>query len=470
MIRLKTERSKTIHLLLHEHVNQRLKKVLDKWEGRNDALAKQEINKANEKYELSKILEKGAACSVNIAVATHIAKAVHPDLKVKNVTNLNIRFGRLNHGFDISSHLLSDEKSLADTTGDGAYNSTAYELYLLLDLRFDGKSLGELIQQDDQDAIAAFCWDVEDDVDAKNLVNKYAALLDEKVSSFSTDTKAKQVYWCVAGDPVDDANYHLLQPLFSSSLAHEVHQQINDARFGEQNTAARQAYFKKAPYSQSYRDYRGLVMRKLGGTKPQNISQLNSERGGVNYLLSSSPPRWKQDHARNLLQIETVFDRFYHYENVSNLIRGLVQFLKANPEPTMETRITREKFERTLGESLAAFGLANRQFHEDGWTRDINCKLSLCEQLWLDPMRTELPLRPGHEKEDAEFQQAYEWKDWPDEVAHRFGNWLNAILLKEGLPVGDAEHAHWAKQALIDAEWPAPMQRRSLKNKEVANA
>nr|MBL8455210.1 hypothetical protein [Zoogloeaceae bacterium] len=42
------------------------------------------------------------------------------------------------------------------------------------------------------------------------------------------------------------------------------------------------------------------------------------------------------------------------------------------------------------------------------------------------------------------------------------GNWLNAILLQHGLPVGDAEHAHWARQALIDAEWPAPMQRRAV--------
>src|SRR5690606_30278650 len=150
----------------------------------------------------------------------------------------------------------------------------------------------------------AFSWSTEDDGEAKDIANRYASLMDEKTTRFSSDTRAKQVYWCIADDPIDDANYHLLQPLFSSSLAHEVHQQINDARFGEQNTAARQAYFKKSPHSQSYRDYRGLVMRKLGGTKPQNISQLNSERRGVNYLLSSLPPRWKQDRTRNFLHLE----------------------------------------------------------------------------------------------------------------------------------------------------------------------
>lgn len=418
----------------------------------------EDAGSASAKYDYHTWLADAARRVGQIQAVTHVLKATHPDARG---TSLYIPPNSLPARTDIGTHLLG-----ANYADDIVGNAAALDVYKFLKVEFEGKRLLDWMQQDDVDLLAALH---DDPATAHEWTGAFKSLV-RAADELSSHANAKQVYWCIAGDPVDDANYHLLQPLFSSSLAHEVHQQINDARFGEQNTAARQAYFKKAPHPQRYRDYRGLVMRKLGGTKPQNISQLNSERGGVNYLLSSSPPRWKHDRARNLLQIETVFDRFYHYENVSNLIRGLVQFLKANPEPTMETRITREKFERTLGESLAAFGLANRQFHEDGWTRDINCKLSLCEQLWLDPMRAELPLRPGHEKEDAEFQQAYEWNDWPDEVAHRFGNWLNAILLKEGLPVGDAEHVHWAKQALIDAEWPAPMQRRSLKNKEVANA
>ena len=36
--------------------------------------------------------------------------------------------------------------------------------------------------------------------------------------------------------------------------------------------------------------------------------------------------------------------------------------------------------------------------------------------------------------DDTAFAVAYEWKDWPDEVASRFGNWLNGLLLTHGLP------------------------------------
>lgn len=459
---LKTERSESMRLLLHEHVACRLKKSLAKWEGKSDSLAKQEIKKAQEKYVLERILEKGVACSSNIAVATHIAKAIHPDMKVKNVSNLNVRFSDLGYRIDIGSHFLSDDESLSDTTGDGAYNSTAYELYLLLDIRFDGQALGYWIKQRDKDAIAAFVPDIEDEMEAEEVAHRYAALLESKVPNFSSDIKAKQLYWSVSGEPADDAGYHLVQPLFSSSLAHVVHVSINDARFGEMNKEARQAYFKKAPHTKVYSDYRDLVIRKLGGTKPQNISQLNSERGGVNYLLGSLPPSWDQSRARNLLFIESAIDRFRSFEGVKELLAVLIKLLKSNPNPTMETRNKREAIERALGQALAAFGLEKQQLFEAGWTRSPDCKLVLCEQLWLDPERLDLAVRPEYEEVDTVFNQAYEWKDWPDEVAHRFGNWLNAILEKEGLPVGDAEHAHWAKQAINDCQWPAPMQRRAV--------
>ncbi len=86
----------------------------------------------------------------------------------------------------------------------------------------------------------------------------------------------------------------------------------------------------------------------------------------------------------------------------------------------------------------------------------------LIEQIWLDPERATLADREGVEgEEDARFRTALEWKDWPDEVATQFANWLNQALVKEGLPVGVAEAKHWAKQVLLEAEWPATV-RRSL--------
>lgn len=414
-----------------------------------------EVGTTSAKYDYHTWLADAARRVSQIQAVTHVLKATHPDARG---TSLHAPPQTLSPHTEIGTHLLG-ENYVDDIVG----NAAALDVYKFLKLEVEGKRLLEWVQQDDADLLLALH---QDETTAQEWAAAFKGLV-RPAEELVSHVNAKQVYWCVSGEPGDDAGYHLLQPLFSSSLAHKVHEHINDVRFGESNKEARQAYFKKQAHEFVYQDYRGLVIRKLGGTKPQNISQLNSERGGVNYLLASLPPRWNQNRSRNFLFIGSALDRFRAYEGVNVLVKALITFLKSNPEPTMETRITREKIERLLGESFAAFGLATQQLHEPGWTRSADCRLPLCEQLWLDPERADLPFRPEHEEQDRAFQQTFELKRWQDEVAHRFGNWLNDILRKEGLPVGDAEHAHWAKQALINAEWPAPVQRRALKTEEV---
>ena len=150
-------------------------------------------------------------------------------------------------------------------------------------------------------------------------------------------------------------------------------------------------------------------------------------------------------------------------------LRTLTAFLKANPDPTMETRNHRETIEQAIGEELAMFGVAIRGSYPAGWTRDEACQLPLCEQLWLDPDRFELPERndPGHphwQEDDLAFNQAYEHGDWADEVAVRFGRWLNGQLRKRSdklALLGEAEMYHFASHAILDVAWPTPTQRRA---------
>ncbi|TBV11858.1 type I-F CRISPR-associated protein Csy1 [Stutzerimonas kirkiae] len=403
------------------------------------------------KYDYATWLADAARRVAQIQAVTHVLKATHPDARG---SSLYIDPRALPSRSEIGSHLLGKHYE-TDIVG----NAAALDVYKFLKLEVEGRRLLDWLEADDGDLLAA----LHEDPDT---ASQWAAAfkgLTRAGETLASHSLAKQVYWCVSGEPADDSGYHLLQPLFSSSLAHAVHQEINDARFGEASKEVRQARRDKKSHEGVYRDYRNLVVRKLGGTKPQNISQLNSERGGLNYLLASLPPRWNQDRPRQFLFIDSALQRFRRYEGVNELLEALLALLTSNPEPTFDTRTKRERIERALGQSLAAFGLASRQLFQAGWSRDADCRLPLCERIWLDPERTDLPLREeeGVRQEDEDFIAAFEWKDWPDEVAHRFGNWLNAILLQHKLPVGDAEHAHWARQALIDAEWPAPMQRRA---------
>ncbi|WP_434155760.1 type I-F CRISPR-associated protein Csy1 [Pseudomonas sp. JZ134] len=402
------------------------------------------------KYEYTTWLTDAARRVSQIQAVTHVLKATHPDARG---SSLYVTPNELPQHIEIGTHCLGDRYD-TDIVG----NAAALDVYKFLKLDIEGLRLLDWFQQDDPDLLAALH---HDPAIAREWADAFKSLIRGQ-DSFASHPMAKQIYWCVSGEPTDDAGFHLLQPLFSSSLTHAVHQNIQDARFGESNKLARQARREKAAHDSPCREYLNLVARKLGGTKPQNISQLNSDRGGVNYLLASLPPTWSQDRPRKFLYIDSVMPRFIHYEGVRELVEALCRLLESNPGKTMETRVHRERIEQALGQSLAAFGMEIRHLFQPGWTRDDNCRLPLCEQIWLDPERTELAVSDEHRDEDLAFIEAYEWKNWPNEVAHRFGNWLNGILQKRDLPVGDVEHAHWARQAIIDADWPASMQRRAL--------
>jgi CRISPR-associated protein Csy1 len=158
-----------------------------------------------------------------------------------------------------------------------------------------------------------------------------------------------------------------------------------------------------------------------------------------------------------------------YFKSVRRLVKLLADFLLTEPPPNDTTRTRRREIEQELGNQLALFAVETQARFEPGWTRDPDCLLPLCEQLWLDSERTELSVRddpqhPEWTQQDIDFKAAYDWGDWPDEVAGRFANWVNGQLHKAGLTtVGDAECKHWARQAIIEAAWPVPMQRRAPK-------
>jgi len=120
--------------------------------------------------------------------------------------------------------------------------------------------------------------------------------------------------------------------------------------------------------------------------------------------------------------------------------------------------------EQELGAQLAIFAAEAQLVFTPGWTRNEHCKLPLHQQIWLDPERVLIDTRedPEDAAEDDAFKQAWELGNWSNQVAGDFANWLNEHLRAAGvISVGDAEYRHWAKQAIVDASWPVPVQRRA---------
>ncbi|MDQ7001684.1 MAG: type I-F CRISPR-associated protein Csy1, partial [Ghiorsea sp.] len=105
-----------------------------------------------------------------------------------------------------------------------------------------------------------------------------------------TSEKIKQVYFPVGGD------YHLLSILNSSGIIYKLKSEINSLRFSEQNKQLREELKKAKPQAMqgTISDLYGLTALGYGGTKPQNISTLNNQNGGVSLLLPSLPPTLKK--------------------------------------------------------------------------------------------------------------------------------------------------------------------------------
>jgi CRISPR-associated protein Csy1 len=385
-------------------------------------------------------IEDAARRVSQIQAVTHSLKPIHPDARG---TNLYVEPGSLPSLHELGSHALGQAFA-----GDVVGNAAALDVYKFLKLEVDGVSLLAALLAEDEAAVQALHDDPEQ---AQAWRDAFVGLTQPRAGGSSSHTRAKQLYWLTGSDPCGDGDYELLAPLFATSLAHAVHAQIQEDRFGEANKAARVARRERKAHDGVFHDYPGLAVQKMGGTKPQNISQLNSERGGVNYLLASLPPVWNASPERLPVDAHSVFDKlFMARAEVCKTVRGLRQFLESDPAPNLPTRQRREAYIDTLLDELVTLSGELQQGMPAGWTRASADeekrfqKLARAEQLWLDPLRAELP-------EEADFAREWLWMDWPAEIGQRFANWLNAQL-KGKLPVGDAEAREWKKVLLTDED------------------
>jgi CRISPR-associated protein Csy1 len=252
---------------------------------------------------------------------------------------------------------------------------------------------------------------------------------------------AKQLYWPTGDNPDDDTGFHLLAPLYASSLAHRVYLSIQDDRFSDEAKTARQARRDGEFSERPVREYPQLAVQQLGGTKPQNISQLNSERLGQNFLLASQPPQWHSRDVLPLLRTDSLFKRFGRRPEVRQTVKALHTFLAANPPKNVGTRDTRDDLADGLIDEFLLFGAALREL-PPGWSQAPECELPDEQKVWVDSgafSPENLPL------------------NWADELAARYALWLNAALsTTDAMTMGDPEHAHWRndlRDALAAYDW-----------------
>lgn len=431
MTELTTQSVDDLRSLIHDFLQRRLEEKLKKIGG-SDATSEAKRQAEVNRFRADTWLESAAARCRQIQVATHILKATHPDLEIKRVTNLYVTPSQLRKHTLVGTHALG-ETFVSDVSG----NAAALDIYDFLTQEYRGRNILDLMLADDPELHSALSTDPQQ---ARGWFESFAKIVESPCTRISTHTLAKQLYWPIGENPCDDRQYHLLAPVYASSLAHYVWRQIQNDRFSEEAKAARQALKENRWSERPVREYPDLAVQQLGGTKPQNISQLNSERRGVNYLLASLPPTWKSRDVRPLWRTVSMFKAYERRRGVRDLLRYLSAFLRAEPKRNVETRRRRTALVDDLIDELFQFTAEFRSL-APGWSGAKECWLNLSERHWLDPDGVAAASRGEGRPVPA---------DTEEQVSSAFANWLNARLRAPGsrnpLPMGDPEFMQWRSQ------------------------
>ncbi|MCF3997914.1 type I-F CRISPR-associated protein Csy1, partial [Pseudomonas aeruginosa] len=117
-----------------------------------------------------------------------------------------------------------------------------------------------------------------------------------------------------------------------------------------------------------FSEYPNLAIQKFGGTKPQNISQLNSERYGENWLLPSLPPHWQRQDQRAPIRHSSVFEHdFGRSPEVSRLTRTLQRLLAKTRHNNFTIRRYRAQLVGQICDEALQYAARLREL-EPGWS------------------------------------------------------------------------------------------------------
>lgn len=378
------------------------------------------------KYLPANWLADAAMRAKQIQMVTHALKFTHTDARGSNF----YAPGGSQHPEGMAAHKVLSTASLAAPAIDAVGNAAALDVAAFLQLEHDGTALMQHIERGDPSPLQPFA---RDEQQLAEWLDGFRQVLTG--SEPSSHNLAKQLYF-----PVAKGHYHLLAPLYSSSLAHALNSRVAATRYSDESKLIRKARKEGKYHPSPFVEYPNTAVKSYGGTKPQNVSQLNSSQGGKAFLLSCAPPNWKA-LAKPPLGVKSVFSRSHFGERVWKHVRSLQLYLvglgdKKN-KPIRDQR--KERVDEILDQLVQyAAEIRNLAGHA-GWSALPECRLSRAEQLWLDPWRSDM---------DEAFSLERAQDNWQERIADQFARWFNARLKHEKLAMGDKEYGEWKELAL----------------------
>ncbi|KFA86588.1 type I-F CRISPR-associated protein Csy1 [Enterobacter sp. EGD-HP1] len=342
---------------------------------------------------------------------THAAKYSHGENKGSSYRiNTNVTDGYFN------------TSAVDELTLDVVRNAAAFDLAILFLTNIEGTSLLSFLQR--KDARPLSCFTNEPALLAL-WIEGFSRALNEDLALHKY---AKQNYF-----PVGDG-YHLLSPLFATSLVHAMHQKLIAFRFGDNVKAIWKARRERTWHPTPLTLFPDSAEIHFGGTKPQNISYLNSVRGGRSWLLSCQPPQWRRTE-KPPTALRSIFTSGGQFDRRANSTVQLLVSLLARTGNYTNVRI-REARDEYIDALIDLLFVVASELQRDTWQNwTILCpRLASHQQLWLDPWRT---------KTDEAFRLERDKDDWQAGVAEDFALWLNTRLRKGLKDIGKVEEREW---------------------------
>lgn len=356
--------------------------------------------------------ERNIAIGKRIIKASHVLKFTHGSSEPAGVL-LKTKSNDL---------LLSTSSLKKELVIDLAHNNgKLITVSRFLALFLKGEQIIDLILNDEFCFIEPFA---SDDSQFKYWQGGFKDLVENR--EIRTADKAKQIYFPVSNLNSKNSNqYHILVPLFSSSLANEIDSVVTTLKYGDDQKKLNNARKEQIPKCREGMsvEFPDLSVQQFGGEYPRNISMLNADRRGKSYLFSTQPPSW-QRQLKPPFNKRSLFDHFYTSranEEISSLLKSLRGFLLLFERIDLSIKDPKKKkkidgWVNQIIEEVMIYATSIQSLPA-GWSNTENIRLKLAHQYFLDPYR-----------DDEPFQKARYAADWQTVICADFANWLNSRL------------------------------------------
>jgi len=367
---------------------------------------------ALEDFSLASWLPNAAKRAKQLSLVSHPGKFTHPSARISSIiaTEYPKQDGFVRTG---------NVKAELDVLG----NAAALDVYKFLSLELeDGQTILSHLEQSSERIKQQLAIPT---AEFQEIENGLMAIKSDNESQVKTSGKIKQVYFPVNKEQSD---YHLLSIVTPSNLMFKLKERINDIRFSDEAKLARECRRQNKPSENGFSDIPNLSVIGFGGTKPQNISVLNSNNGGTAYLLASLPPQLEKR------TIQPPRDNFFgKYLKPKHFREEFEQFHQQliDEKNNFHIRYKRDQLVKNIIFQLADFVWKVR-YLEAGWSdSDRYDKLPHNQKIWLDRQYR-------HEREE----EGNLLDSINSSIARWFINSYQSLFGDDAIPLGDEQMTH----------------------------